>query len=387
MSGQSHYQKQPVSGLSHGSSGDPDEQLSWTQAVTGWLFSSSSSLSADPATGHNQKCSAGNYSQSVESSPVSGWGYLSWAQSWWPSWEANKPKSAVVVAEAVSEPVLGPRTAVVPALDDEKSALRAAFVAECLHHYRAHTEDCLARLPLVGMSREQRPLRRAMRVLERVEESARARLLSLLSHGKSRWPKKSDTFATEEFVGDGAEAPLSDLACIGAELDTQHHQATPTPATPTTLLRRGHWVQYYMQVELLGTEKENDETVPTRDGSLVDGMKLLVLACEGYLKDQLLMEGTFFVMDDDQDMLALEKAAKDNVATVWSAVLQRSRRFLHRKTRPDDFDGGPLDVAEGVTVEVRDSSSSVNATTRAGDMTSAALSSEENADWIGLYNN
>lgn len=206
---------------------------------------------------------------------------------------------------------------------------------EFMEHYRAHSNDHMSRLPLVGIAGMVSPMRQGMQALERVKDKTKSKIIRLLSKHQIYLAEELDCFA-EHADEEGPYSPLADLACIGVDLETQWYRKTLT-------LHTGDWVGYYMQVERL--DEAGGETTPPTTAvdvwephkehavlleagkalqSFVDNVKLLVLVGQEHFKDQLLVEEAFCI-DEQQWTETLGEAlldARNTVRAVWSEVLQ-----------------------------------------------------------------
>lgn len=224
----------------------------------------------------------------------------------------------------------------VPCADpsDEVNRKREEFVRECLRYHKAHSEDCVSRLPLMGMAKERggaRPLRQGMKVLERVKEKTQAKVVSVLAYHLSHVEGRLDDCIEE----DGQSA--SDLALIG--VDVGLIGVDVVTVDPRRSPYSGNWVSCYMQVERMDHEAEALTMPPSVElwepylehpvllkalQPLMDSVKLLVALGQEHLKDQLLVEGAFYV---DQQMPVTPREAalelRDAARNVWSAVLER----------------------------------------------------------------
>lgn len=312
-------------------SAPPEEALPWSRRFSGWFDRAATKQGGEVSP-----------STLPSSSPGS---YVAWSRSWFSEEPFAESRTEVEThADQVPPP-------------DGESRKREEFVREYLRVYRAHSHDCVLRLPLMGMAKERggaRPLRQGMQVLERVVEKTQAKVIGVLAYHLSHMDQRLDHFTHED-----APSSVCDMACIGADMDTSDQGTTPS-------MHSGNWVSYYMQVERVD-EAESQATPPSVDvwepymehpvllkalQPLLDNVKLLVALGQEHLKDQLLVEGAFFV--DQQVPMTLREAGlelRDTVRSLWSEALERymdgSVASRGGKTSLELSTGGPRELVPG----------------------------------------
>ena len=286
----------------------------------------------------------------------SAWSYFSWAQGlvpWGPA-KDDTLASGNEIHPQMNETKLEQSMIETTNQVDEESLRREAFVQACLSHYRAHSEECAQRLPLVGVQKDKERLLKHF--LDTIEETATKKALDFLTKHKL-FSASEKVLGLDGSTEETCSSSVSDLACINADLDIRRHSATPTlyhSATPTldplttpTLLS-GNWVGYYMQVELAEEEEAGpaDQTTPTNQSAnmkiglldpherhtmlvkalrpLIDGIKILVMSSQEYLKDEFVFAEMFSA--DEQLMMPVGRIMVEMVAMAkvrWSEAVER----------------------------------------------------------------